>query len=150
MALPARWANEDSFLLWSVDDKWCLSSLVLIKLEKGEVKWQRDFFPIGQQAILTHARIARPEQYEVERKRNEGSGSAFPDGFTVDVRVEGKPDEPLTFPLVVHAYLTSDPKGDTPENKRMDARLSGLVDKDGNFKVTEFYFGTKPPSPKWD
>ena len=148
--LPSRWSSDGSFLLWEVDGKWCDAALVLLKLQKGAVKWQLDLLKTGQQAILTRTQQARPKQYLAEKKKNKGNGSAYPDGFTVDVAAESNEGTPLSFPLVVHVYLTSNPKGIEDRTRtELNARLDAVVDMEGKFNVTKFYLGTEPPAPRW-
>ena len=93
--LPSRWTRDNSYLLWEVDGKWCDTALVLLKLENGNVEWQRDLLTIGQQAILARTKQAAPGKYRDAKEQNKGNGSAYPDGFTVDVVAEGKEGEPL-------------------------------------------------------
>ena len=47
--LPARWSANSSYLIWTVDGKWAFRALVLLKIENGEVKWQRDLLKQMQQ-----------------------------------------------------------------------------------------------------
>ena len=148
---PSRWTRDNSYLLWEVDGKWCDTALVLLKLENGNVAWQRDVLKIGQQAILARTKQAAPGKYRDAKEQNKGNGSAYPDGFTVDVAIEGKEDEPLSLPLTIHVYLTSNPKGiDDRPFVNLDARLDGTMNSEGTFTVTKFYLGKKPPAPRWE
>jgi hypothetical protein len=133
---PPRWSADSSLLLWEVDGKWFPSTLVLVKLEGGQAAWQRDLLKLTQKAILARTRDAAPEEYAAAKKANEGSGSAYPDGFTVDVEVV----PPIALPLHVRAVLTSDPKtiGSIP---KLESHLDAIVDDGGNFKVTDFGLG---------
>jgi hypothetical protein len=149
--LPSRWTRDNSYVLWEVDGKWCDTALVLLKLENGNVEWQRDLLKIGQQAILARTKQVVPRKYRDAKEQNKGNGSAYPDGFTVDVAVEGKGSEPLSLPLTIHVYLTSNPKGiDDPQFINLDARLDASMNSEGTFTVTKFHLGTKPPAPRWD
>jgi hypothetical protein len=152
--LPSRWAKDDSLLLWEVDSKWCDTALVLLKLQNGAVVWQLDLLKSGQQAILALTKRAKPKKYFAAKEKNRGSGSDYPDGFTVDVVAEGNKDEAkndaLSLPLKVHAYLTSNPKSiEGREDTDLDSRLDAMVDKDGKFRVTNFHLGDKPLAPRW-
>jgi hypothetical protein len=152
--LPSRWAKDDSLLLWEVDGKWCDTALVLLKLQNGAVAWQLDLLKSGQQALLALTKQARPKRYLAAKEKNRGSGSAYPDGFTVDVVAQGNKDElksaALSLPLKIRAYLTSNPKSiEGREDTDLESRLDGLVDKDGKFRVTNFHLGDKPPAPRW-
>src|SRR6266496_6452315 len=39
---PSRWSADGSLLLWEVGGKWSPRALVLLKIEDGKVKWQRN------------------------------------------------------------------------------------------------------------
>jgi hypothetical protein len=135
--LPTRWSPDESLLLWEVSSKWCPDALVLLKLQGGAVKWQIDLLTTAQQAILTRTKKARPEKYLAAMKENADDGSAYPDGFTVDVYASGTGDEPVSLPLMVHANLTSNPK-EFEGVTELDAHLDAMVDKNGKFTVTGF------------
>lgn len=135
--LPTRWSPHESLLLWEVSGKWCPWALVLLKIEDGTVKWQIDLLKTAQQAILIRTKKARPQKYIAAMKDNAGNGSAYPDGFTVDVYADGKGDEPVSLPLTVHANLTSNPKG-ADGMTELDAHLDAMADKNGKFIVTGF------------
>jgi hypothetical protein len=141
--LPSRWTSDNSYLLWEVDGKWCDTALVLLKLENGNVEWQRDLLKIGQQAILARTKQMAPRKYRDAKEQNKGNGSAYPDGFTVDVAVEGKEVEPLSLPLTIHVYLTSNPKGiGDPQFINLDARL------DASMKRRNIHCNEVPPRHK--
>lgn len=146
--LPSRWAKDDSLLLWEVDGKWCDTALVLLKLQNGAVAWQLDLLKTGQQAILALTKRAKPKKYLVAKEQNRGSGSAYPDGFTVDVVAEGDENEAPSLPLKIHTYFTSNPK-EIETLTNLDSRLDAVVDKEGKFRVTNFHLGTTPPAPRW-
>jgi hypothetical protein len=146
--LPARWAKDDSLLLWEVDGKWCDVALVLLKLQNGAVTWQLDLLKAGQQAILVLTKRAAPKKYLVAKEQNRGNGSAYPEGFTVDVVAEVKENEAPSLPLKIHAYLNSNPKS-IEGHTDLDSRLDAVVDKDGKFHVTNFHLGVTPPAPRW-
>ena len=134
--LPSRWSRGGSLLLWEVDGKWFHDAFVLIKIEKGEVKWQTDILKAAQEAILTRTTKAAPKQYALAKKANEGSGSAYPEGFSVDVEAVGR----VTVPLNVRVALTSNPKqieGESTLNSHMEA----VVDSEGRFIVKDFGMG---------
>lgn len=71
-------------------------------------------------------------------KANKGSGSAYPDGFTVNVEstLDGKKPT-LPFPVLV--TLTSNPKGieDYPKGAELNAEMKAIVDVDGKFRATK-------------
>jgi hypothetical protein len=146
--VPSRWAKDNSFLLWEVEGKWFDTALVLLKLENGKVEWQRNLLKIGQQAILARTKRAAPRKYRAAKEQNKGNGSAYPDGFTVDVAVEGKKGEPLSLPLAIFVSLTSNPKG-IEDLINLDASLEASMNSEGKFTVTKFHLGTKPDAPRW-
>jgi hypothetical protein len=146
---PPRWSIDSSLLLWRVEDKWNAATVTALKLDGNKVAWQIDIFRVAQQAILTRTRQAKPHEYDAIKKDHSGWGSAYPDGFAVDVYAGGIGDGPISLPLTVHADLTSDTKGmNLPRD--MSSQLDGVVDKDGKFTITKFRVGlpTIPPR-KW-
>ncbi len=137
---PTRWSPDSSLLLWRVDGKWFPRALILIQLADGQVRWQLDLLKTAQQEILTRACQAAPKKYAAAKKENAGNGSAYPDGFTVDLTTDGEEDSPVALPLRVHVTLTANPKGmeDYPANARLDGKLEAEVGLDGKFKVLKF------------
>lgn len=138
--MPARWASDSSLLLWCISGKWFPRAFVLIKLRDGKVEWQLDLLKTAQREILARARTAAPASYAAAKKQNAGNGSAYPEGFTVDVTTEGEEGTPIALPLRVQVTMTSNPKGleDYPKNAELDAMLEGEVARDGKFKVLQF------------
>ena len=61
---PSRWSTDGSLLLWEVTGKWSPRALVLLKIEDGKVKWQRDLLKMAQKEILIaparHLRLSMP------------------------------------------------------------------------------------------
>ncbi|MEO6970913.1 MAG: hypothetical protein ABI217_08465 [Chthoniobacterales bacterium] len=154
-----RWSNDNSLCLWEVEGRWSPRILVLIKIEDGKCPWQIDLLKIGQQEILARTRKAAPGKYAAAKQQNKGNGTAFPDGFTVNVRVEGEiqnvrsgnPEAglkgpPVALPLKFHAELTSNPKQIErwPKEAQLDSALDGLVTVDGKVTVTRFRLRGKP------
>jgi hypothetical protein len=146
--LPSRWAKDDSLLLWEVDGRWSDTALVLLKLQNGAVAWQLDLLKTGQQAILALTKQAEPKKYLVAKEENRDSGSAYPDGFTVDVVAAGHRSAAPSLPLKIHAYLTSNPK-EIEGRTNLESRLEAVVDKNGKFRVTNFRLGPLPPALRW-
>jgi hypothetical protein len=146
--LPSRWAKDDSLLLWEVDGKWFDTALVLLKLQHGAVVWQLDLLKAGQQAILALTKRDAPKKYSVAKEENRGSGSAYPEGFTVDVKAKGDKNDALSLPLKVRVYLTANPK-EIEGRTNLESRLDAVVDKDGKFRVTNFHLGPLPPALRW-
>jgi hypothetical protein len=154
--LPARWSPDGSLLLWEVDGKWSPSTLTVLKIENGKVKWALDVLRTVQQAILVRTRQVAPQKYAVAKKENKGNGTAFPDGFTVNVRVEGDKErggatenvqgKPISLPFKVHAELTSNPKEmeDWPQEAQLDSELDGVITPERQLNVTRFRLREKP------
>ena len=139
----ARWSKDGSLLFWKVDGKWTPDALVLLKLEDKRAKWQLDVLKAAQQALLERTRKAAPEKYFAAKKANEGSGSAFPDGFTVYVTVAAKPDKPLALPLTVYVDLTANPKGIEDFPVKLHSYLDATVAEDGSFVIKYFHLGAR-------
>ena len=90
------------------------------------------------------------------KKENKGNGTAFPDGFTVNVRVEGDQErggatenvegKPISLPLKVHAELTSNPKEmeDWPKEAQLDSELDGVITPERQLNVTRFRLRETP------
>lgn len=139
---PPRWSSDSSLLLWKVNGKWNPDALVLLKIEQNRAKWELDLLKTAQQAVLSRTQKAAPEQYEICKKANAGSGSAFPDGFTIDVTTDGENTKTVSLPLKVHADLTSNPK--QIENfPNLDSHLDAVVTPDGKFVVKDFQLGSR-------
>lgn len=137
---PSRWSTDSSTLLWIVSGKWSPWALTLVHIDNGAVKWQLDILKTAQQETLKRTKAAEPKKYAAAMKENTGNGSAYPDGFTIDVRIEGQETDPIVFPLKVYANLTSNPKEEEnyPKKAQLDSQLDGLVSQDGKFAVTKF------------
>ena len=133
--MPSRWSADNSLLLWFVGGKWFPYAYVVAHMQSGKLLWQVDLLAEAQKAILARTKAAAPERYAAAKKANDGWGSAYPEGFTVDVKAA----LPLTLPLKVRAVLTSNPKEiEAPDMPNLDSSLEAVVDKDGKFTVTSF------------
>jgi len=139
---PSRWSADGSFLLWEVTGKWSPRALVLLKIEDGKIKWQRNLLKMTQKEILARTRKASPTKYAAIKKRNsELDQDTYPDGFTVDVQITGKEGVPLTFPLNVEAFLESDPKAkamEPPPSVYVHSEMEATIDSEGKFIVKNF------------
>jgi hypothetical protein len=141
--LPSRWSSDGLFLLWHVDGKWSPRALVLLKVDKGEVKWQRDLLKLAQQEILARTRKAVLRKYPAARKRNAGlSDEAYPGGMTIiNVVTEGEEDAPLVLPVTINAELESNPKAieDSPKSTEVNSEMHAKIDAEGKFSVKDFH-----------
>jgi hypothetical protein len=145
--LSARWSANSSYLIWTVDGKWAFRALVLLKIENGEVKWQRDLLTQMQQEILARTRKAKPRNYAAAKKQNAGNGTGYPDGFTISVTVAGEEGAPLKFPLFLHAQLQSNPKDieNFPKNAELTSEMDATMNAYGKLVVKEFHLGLRDP-----
>lgn len=152
---PTRWSRDMSFLLWEVEGRWSPDALTLVRLRGCQILSQFNLLHVAQQAILQRTRHAAPARYATAKKFNKGSGSAFPDGFVVNVRAEGDkprgdPMEnvhgiPISFPFKVHVELTSNPKElEGIGNAQLDSELDGVMTADWKFQVSHFQLRDKP------
>ena len=135
----ASWSKDGSLLHWEVAGKWFPRAKVLTKMNDGKVLWQTNVLDQAQREILARARKAKPANYAAAMKANKGNGSAYPDGFTVNVESTEDGKSP-TLPFSVLVTLTSNPKGieDFPKGANLDAEMKCTVDAAGKFKVLQF------------
>jgi hypothetical protein len=142
---PPCWSSDSSVLLWKVDGKWNPDALVLLKIEQNRAKWEIDLLKTAQQAVLSRTRNAAPKQEEVCKKANAGSGSAFPDGFTIDVTADGEDTKTVSLPLRIQADLSCNPK-QIEHFPNLDSHLDAVVTPDGKFIVKNFHPGSRKQS----
>lgn len=143
--LKANWSKDGSLLLWVVEGKWFPRAEVLIKLESGKVVWQTNVLKEAQREILARTRKAKPEAYAAAVAHNQGKmGSAYPDGFTVDVKPSGDSGGSPSLPFVAQVTLTSNPKAieDFPKEAQLDGVMTATIDASGKFNVTHFELGS--------
>lgn len=131
--LPSRWSSDGTFLLWEVNGKWFRDAVVLLKFNNGALEWQRDITAITQREILERTRKATPKKYAELRDSNAGNGSAYPEGFSIEVVVS----DPNSFPLNIRAALTADPK-QIEGNPQLESELNATIDEQGKFSVKNF------------
>jgi hypothetical protein len=139
--VPPRWSSDSSLLLWKVDGKWNPDVLVVLKIGRGKPKWELDLLKTAQQAVLSRTKKAAPERYAMCKKATAGNGSAFPDGFTVDVTTDREDTKTVSFPLGVHADLSSNPK-EIDGFPTLTSHLDAVVTAEGEFIVKEFHLGS--------
>jgi hypothetical protein len=86
-------------------------------------------------------------EYAAAKKANAGNGTAYPDGFTVNVTIGGEEGAPLTFPLLMHARLESNPKEieNFPKNAELASEMDATMGADGKLVVKEFHLGLRNP-----
>jgi hypothetical protein len=133
--LPSRWSKDGKFLLWEVDGKWFPHALVLLKLENGKVT-QYNLLELAQKAILAETKKAAPAKYEIAKKANAGNGSAYPDGFSIDVEAL----DPITLPLHLRIALTSNPKG-IETLPTLESSMDAVLTEEGQLEIRQFKLG---------
>lgn len=145
--LPSRWSPDGGYLLWSVDGKWTPRAIVLLKIEDGQVKWQRNLLGLNQKEILARTRKAAPGKYAAAKRENRGNGSHYPEGFTINVSVKGDDNTPLQLPLAIHVQLEADPKAveGYPEKANVTSEMETTIGADGNLAVKDFHLGITDP-----
>ena len=118
---------------------------MLLKIRNGRLLWQFNVLEAAQRAIMTRTKRASPRRYKAAVRENKGSGGAYPDGFTVSVDVNVEAGKPLILPLKVTVSLTSNPKQieSYPKRAELNSELSGILTKEGRFKVTRFALTSK-------
>jgi len=102
-----RWSADGMVLAWLIEGKWSPLALTILKIEDGGLAWQTDLIPKVQQEILSRTRAATPIMYDMAKQENTGNGTAYPDGFVVDIK---PPDSGFTLPLTCVVTLNSNPK----------------------------------------
>ena len=133
------WSADSSLLLWRVNGKWFPDSYILLRLNDGTIAWQLDLLKTAQNEILRRTRKAVPKLYNKAKISNAGNGSAYPEGFTIDVEAK----EPLSLPLRIKVNLTANPK-DIPDKPNLDSHMEAVIDPKGNFQVTDFALDDGP------
>lgn len=167
-----RWTEDGRGLLWVVGGKWFPRAMVYLRIADGKVKWQRDLLTMSQQEILKRVRKADPAAYAAAVKENKTPGTAFPEGFTINVNIVGSE---VGLPLHFIVDLTSDPNhlncppgGETrsgriyepplserkpfnvmPLGEVVEARMRGVLAVDGTITWSGFRVVTGAKAVKW-
>ncbi len=141
----ATWSPDGSLLLLCISGKWTSNANTLVKLKNGKVLWQKNISPDCQKEILTRTQSADPVGYAKKRKAPDGSLTAYPEGFAIDVGIADG-DTPLNLPLKIRVDLISDPKAATygPEYKAIESWLNAELDENGKLAFGEFHLGRRP------
>jgi len=101
---------------------------VLLKIEDGKVKWQRDLLKMTQQAILMRTRKFLPKDFVVNAR-------------TIDVQVTGEEDAPLSLPVAVYAEFDSNPNPQLeppPNSVYVHSEMEATVNSEGKLIVKSF------------
>jgi hypothetical protein len=137
---PPHWSADSSVLLWKVNGKWFPDALVLLKLKDDKEQWQLDLMKTSQRAILARTKEASPQRYAAAKQANSGNGSAYPDGFTVNVTTD---EDKIAFPYHVLVDLTANPKGIEGFPANLESHLDAIVTPEGKYIVTKFKLGRR-------
>ena len=124
----AKWSKDSGLLLWLVDGKWGPRTVTFVEIADGKIIRQSDLVKAGYSEVLKRAKTAFPKAFAAASKQNQGSGSAYPGGFTVVVTLQ-YPVAALPANFVV--TLTSNPKGleDFPKQAVLEGYLFGTLTK---------------------
>lgn len=133
----AHWSAKSDVLLWYVDGKWGPRSATLLQIKEGRIAGQIDVVKASYHELLARAKKAHPKTYTAAKKENEGSGSAYPDGFTASVALKSLPEKsPPKFPVEFVVTMTANAKGmeSYPANAELEGYLFGKLDADLKIK----------------
>lgn len=136
-----KWTPDGTGLLWGVAGKWCPRAMVYLRVKDGQVAWQTDLLGCAQRETLSRVKAASPSAYESVRRFNPANGTAYPDGFTVDVDQEDGAGAEL--PLKLFVRLTSEPRGFAtivgfPLEAAVVAAMRGVLGVDGSIAWSDF------------
>jgi len=135
--MAAAWSADGTLLSWIYPDKWFTRTDVLVKLHNGAVVWQVELMKPAQRAILARTEAAAPLNFAAAKLQNSGGGSAYPEGFSIDISGTG----PMRFPIAYDVSLTSNPKSmddDDPDSPVIRASMTMTVAADGSFSFSNF------------
>jgi hypothetical protein len=135
---PARWASDDSFVLWAVGGKGGVATLVLIQIGDGRVLAQTDLLAAARKEILDRTRDANPRAFA--EVAHGGSAKELARAFSIVVSVPGPADSPIELPLPIHAELNSNPDSvvDAPS---LRSSIDAQVDPTGDLVNVNFHYG---------
>ncbi|HEY8901067.1 MAG TPA: hypothetical protein VIM61_11705 [Chthoniobacterales bacterium] len=123
--LAAQWAKDGAVLAWAIDGKWSPAACLLVAVKDGAVAWHTDVLRAAQEKILAETRAAVPKNYAAARQQNEGSGAAFPEGFSIGIDL---PPAGFTLPWRGHVTLDSNVKSIGEENWPSAANVGATMD----------------------
>jgi hypothetical protein len=135
--MEAVWSADGSTLCWIYPDKWFRKSYALVKLRAGKLAWQAELMKPAQREILARTEAAAPLNFALAKLDNLGDGSAYLEGFSIDVTGPGRN---FAFPFECKVSLTSNPKGndEEPEEDGVRSWLKMKVVGDGTISFSDF------------
>jgi len=144
--MKAVWSADGSTLCWIHPGRWSPDSYVMLKLREGKVASQMDLMNPMQAEILSRTEAAAPDQFMAAKLANTGWGSAYPEGFAIDVSI---PAPGFSFPLVCEVTLNSFPNACEPWQIKVQASLTATITEDGRVSYSDFSVEKRDLSP-WD
>jgi hypothetical protein len=132
-----RWTKDGSGLLWVIAGKWFPRAAVYLRVQEDAVAWQTDLLRSAQTEMLRRTKQAVPKAFAAAVSQNKGNGSAYPQGFTIDINL---PEQNPTLPLNFTTTLVANPKAieSYPEGAEVFARMSGILNADGSLTWSGF------------
>jgi len=141
--LKSVWSKDGTVLAWAIDGKWSPATCVFVAVKKDAVAWHTDVLRQAQEKMLAETRAAVPKNYAAARKQNQGSGAAFPEGFSIGIDL---PPAGFTLPWQGHVTLDSNVKSigedGWPSAANVGATMDFVVDAKG--AVTFSHFAIDP------
>jgi len=141
--LKAVWSKDGTVLAWAIDGKWSPATCALVAVKRDIVLWHTDVLGQAQQRMLAEVRAAVRKNYAAARKQNEGSGAAFPEGFSIGIDL---PPAGFTLPWRGRVTLDSNVKSigedGWPSAANVGATMDFVVDAKG--AVTFSHFAIAP------
>jgi uncharacterized protein YecT (DUF1311 family) len=135
--MEAKWSADGSTLCWIHPGRWFSETYVVLKLKNGRLAWQMELMKAADREILARTEAAAPLNFAITKLNNALDGSAYPEGFSIDV---SEPGEKLSLPLVCKVMLTSNPKesADEPEENGVRSWLTMTVGVNGGLTYSHF------------
>ena len=140
-SITSCWSTDGTTLSWVVGGKWFPRTFAVLKLRGGAVAWQLDVLKCVQREILSRTRAAVTSNYAAAMRQNQGNGSAFPDGFSVDVTT---PTTGFSLPWVGNVTLDSNPKSipNWPPESLVRASMQVTIHPDGSANFSNYMVTT--------
>ena len=144
--LPAWWSQDNTSLLWQVLGRYGVDRQMLVRIRDNNIEWEINISEVIARNILSRTEAAESNEFLKAKKHMWGNGSAYPEKFTIVSEVNNSTKGPLIFPVLLHVYLTSNPKG-IPNVPELDACMEANLDHEGNLEVTGFRLGKNSSWP---
>lgn len=136
---PAACWSEDGFVFaWVLTGKWMPTACLFLALEDGAVAWQTDVLTLVGNKAVAKTKAALPKNCAAVKEHNKSYGSAYRDGFTVDIET---PEAGFELPWTGTATLNSNDKDltdDWPPAANVYATMDFTVAEDGTIEFSDF------------